>query len=246
MDLLRIFDWPEVCLYAASLPLIGEDRPMNPRILAVSALALLSAHAASATTYFDTVTGTSSGGTDGANDGVTVIENSFTASTPNFTLIQLLLSAASPGDGGAAQVYLVPDDGSGGAAGVAGNPTQTFASGSAGSQLLGTVTDSSLSTTPSLTALSVSSPIATLDDEYWVAVVLNGASSLQWTYNTDDSGVGTAGQAYYNNLPGQIGVFQDSVSPPYAMIVATPEPGTLAILGVGLAGIGFIPRRQAR
>ena len=54
---------------------------------------------------------------------------SFTAASPNFSSISLELSANNSSDGGSVMVYLVPDNGSGGATGIAGAPTTENALG---------------------------------------------------------------------------------------------------------------------
>ena len=118
--------------------------PMNTRFLAVGALAMLAAHAANATVYFDSVNVTNpQAGFDGLSDGTAAMANSFTVPTQNFNQVSLLLAAGTPSDGGSASVFLVPDNGTGSLA-VAGSPTAAFSSGNVfssftGAQLLGVI-----------------------------------------------------------------------------------------------------------
>ena len=152
-------------------------------------------------------------------------------------------------------VYLVPDDGSG-APDVAGSPLLNGAGASfVDAVLLGTILDSSLDvsgTGPSLVKLTVTpAEVAsvtshTSDDEYWIGLVASGSSSIEWDLSNPDDAPGLVDQADFNN---QLGTFSDPGGA-YQMIVAgnvsAPEPTTLAILGGGLAGIGYVRRRKAK
>ena len=96
--------------------------------------------------------------------------SSFTvAGTPNFNSISLSLLADNPSDGGSLLVYLVPDDGTGDARGVAGAPDFSSA------VFIGSIADSSLPDaaigTPTLATLTgIANPFSSPNDEYWVAV----------------------------------------------------------------------------
>ena len=232
---------------------------MNVRILACTAIAVLASNAANATFYFDTINapaGPSIGYDGPVSDGATVLAASFSApATPDFSSISLTLSASAPTDGGSILVYLVADNGSGGGSGLAGMPTynggNTFA-GYTNASLIGTIADSSLATSgvgSSLISLNVSSAAeaavaaTTKNNEYWIALV-GSSSSFDWAYNGNANGVGTAGQSFFNNYGGTLGTVSDTAGP-YQFQVSTPEPTTLAIMGVGLAGIGYFRRRHA-
>ena len=232
---------------------------MNTRIPALSVLALLTANAANAAVFFNTIdppAGPSTGFDGPQSDSVPVMASSFFAPTPNFSQLSLTLAADHPNDGGSFSVLLVPDDGSGSASGVAGAPTYsggTTFSSYTNAVLLGTVADFSLAAAgvgSTRVALNVSPATnaalaaQTANSEYWVALLPSANSSVDWLYNAGDAGIGTAGQAYFNTVGG----LQTSAdtSGAYQMLVDTPEPGTLAVLAVGLAGIGYARRRAAR
>jgi hypothetical protein len=211
---------------------------MNPRrIVLTSALALLLAHSAQATPIdlLDTLTGQTTAGADGWNNGVSEAAVSFTSPMPGSFVVQLLLSASAPSDGGSFGVYLVPDTGSGAGPGMAGAPGAI-----SGSQLIATVADSTLSTTEAVQRFDVTSTISTANNEYWVALVTNAGSSVDWSWNSGSGYVGAAGQEYYNTTGG-VDTITDS---PYSATVAAPEPADLAVLGIGLIGLSIARRRH--
>jgi hypothetical protein len=198
---------------------------------------------------------------DGNSDGVTAMAKSFTASSLNDGVqAQLLLRAATPNDGGSAVIYLVADDGTGGSSGFAGSPT--FTSGSpfptfgsfTGALALATVNDSDLTSNAQLVTVSLPSAFASLNDEYWIALVQGGDSSIEWSYSDGASGAdptwtgqssfffNTSGGNLGANTVGDIAGLEDSVGP-YAMLVTVPEPMSIALLGAGIAGIGYVRRR---
>jgi len=230
--------------------------PMNIRTLLLGVLAAFTANVAKATVYFDSVHVTGANAdSDGASDGRTSLAQSFTVSTPNFTSITLDLRASVPSDSGALTVYLVPDDGTGKETGIAGDPQFLKSGGTftrfANAAPVGTISDASIAVTPTLVSLPVAaSTIAavtakTFDDEYWLALVLSGNSSAEWNYNSGTpAGFGTTGQAFFNNFDG--GGSTSISSGAYELIVSTPEPMTIAVLWVGMAGLGYVRRRHLK
>jgi hypothetical protein len=233
---------------------------MNIRSLTLAALAIFTSHLASADVYLDTVNVTNPQfGFDGLSDDTAAMAVSFTAPAQNFSQVSLLLGAGTPSDGGSASVFLVPDNGAG-APGVAGSPTATFAGGVfsnfAGAQLLGVISDSSLATSGSgatLASLHVSPGITTPNNEYWIGLVPGAGSSADWYFGAANDGVGVVGQGNFfaNTLAGGGGSTTQTDESlvgggPYDLIVSTPEPASIAVLVVGLAGLAYCRRRGAK
>ena len=241
---------------------------MNVRSFAAAAAAIFVAHAANATVYFDSANVASpTYGYDGKSDGVIAAADSFTAGTPDFSQVSMLLSADTPTDGGSVSVFLVPDDGTG-SMGVAGNPQASTSggvfSGFSGATLVGTISDASLAATgtgTTLASLSVSPAIAASvsapNKAYWIGLELSAGSSAEWYFGPDSTGAGATNQsnwyAFSSAQGGGTGTVLNSfdasaggVGGPYALIVSTPEPAALAILGAGLAGLGYMRRRGAK
>lgn len=222
---------------------------MTHRILAAAAIALATSSVAHAGLVFDTITGLSPAGTSGVlSDGSTIMAASFTnAGTPVFSSISFLLAADNPADGRSVQVFLAPDDGSGGARGVAGGPDGSNA------VLVGTISDSSLPTPspagPRLVTLSnIRNPLgrSTLNNEYWVELLLQPSpaqppSSVEWAYNANGAGFNTANQASSTDVSGiypDDGSGESGAGAFTLRVVDAPEPATIGLLGAGLAGLG--------
>ncbi len=162
----------------------------------------------------------------------------------------LLLAAESASTTGTTSIYLVADDGSSNTNGQSGLPTIEDNSGNftsfAGAQLIGTVTDKSLTSNFSLVSFWVKPTIVTQDQEYWVVAQSSGNSSFAWALANDASGVGTAGQAYFNDYSGSNLLPAADDSGGYQLVVQTPEPAAIAILGGALVSFGIFRRKFGR
>jgi hypothetical protein len=236
---------------------------MRKSFLAIGAVTMLAANVAHAAVYFDSVDVTNpTSGSDGQSNQTSAMADSFTTGTPNFSQMSLTVSADNPADGGSTSVYLVPN--TGGSPGVAGSPTVTLSGGNfvsfSGAELIGNIADSSVATTgagTSLVTFNISpaqAALTTTNGEYWVGLVPTSNSTLDWYYGGASNGIGETNQEnFYANTAaggGGTGLVLDtgaaSTSPPYDLIVDTPEPASLAILGSGLAALGYFRRRWAK
>ena len=225
---------------------------MKTRVLAISTLAMFSVNIAHAAVVFDSLdvaANVFNHGSDGFAQQP-LAASFFTSGPPDFSSITLELAATAPADNGSIGVYIIPDDGTGGGLGIPGSPTYTPGGATftafTGAQKVGTILDSSLTSSPGAVTVNIAADtptVSTLNDEYWVGLVYSGSSSAKWYFNSDGSGVGTTNQADFNSLGG-LGSFSVSTGA-YEMVVETPEPASIAIVGIGLAGLGFF-RRQTQ
>jgi hypothetical protein len=223
---------------------------MKFRLIVFAAMALLATRVAHAGIAIDTIDygePTNVVGPDA--DGTSLAAQSFTAANQlDFASISVSLLAASPSDGGSVMVYLVADDGTGGAIGHAGAPD--FGN----IELIGTIPDSLIAdqSTGSPTIFTFFNvinalPSGTVNQEYWLTMDFGtDSSSAEWVYNADAAGIGTANQLAFTDLYGGSYPIDGSIAGPFGVLVETPEPATVALLGGAMAGLGIMRRRKSK
>ena len=150
---------------------------------------------------------------------------------------------------GVVSVYLVPDDGTGVGVGVAGDPTSVGTGATfsfTGATLLGTISESELTVDPTDFTVWTSTGVAA--GVYWVGLVADNSSAAAWWYNFPNptGAIGSAGQYGFDQSIDASPTMFPFAAGSYEMIVEAPEPTSLALLGVSLAGVGIISRRRKR
>jgi len=188
--------------------------------LAVLGLLLGGVGSAKADILYNNLPASSSGADTVSSFGPLADSFSSGAGALNLSDVKLLLSG-DPTSGGSITVSLLSDS-----------------STSPGSVLttIGTLADSFLSSTPAVFDFPTSFSL-TANTRYWVELSSSNGSSALWSWSLDTSGVGVGSEFFANTT----GVFTNTDGP-YQMEVITgtssvPEPATLALLGMGIAGI---------
>jgi PEP-CTERM motif len=179
--------------------------------------------------------------------GGSPVAQEFTVPVPTFLgSLTFELADPTPSDGGSILVYLVPN-------GTANLPS---ASGITltGATLLGSILDSSLSSTPSeITISGDNARVAAGTD--WIALVSTSTTTgAAWERAIDTIGLDVGNNAsntdagLYNAhtlAPG--GTTLTSVNNnSLEMQIDAPEPASLALLGAGVMGLGFVRRRMSK
>ena len=203
-------------------------KPTTCSITARFALAFLlvtaAATQASADILYDNLSQASGGVATAAEiTGSGPLADSFSTgnSATSLTDVKLLLDAANPGDGIIFGVGLLSDN--------------SISPGSV-LDILGFFSDSSLTTSLGVLDIPLATPYdLAADTRYWILVVGEDGSSVQWSFDAANGGTGVA--AEYNYYAGN--VYANNSFTPYQMEVSsTPEPASwslLAAVGVWLA-----------
>ncbi len=222
---------------------------MRCNVIAWAAVALIGAApfaTARADVLFDN-TGHAGVGSDAIvnySTGAGPIAESFTTGNSAvylpYTSFTFDLAATTPDDGSSISVTLFTSAGSGGGKTSLGgiHPDVQVVS-------LGTISDSALSTTPSLVSVTASQAVVlSANTTYWVELS-STSSSAKWEYDAAASGgVGISGEYSWNNYGGISRALLVTSNGGDMMQVAVPEPSSLLVLGLGLIGLGAIRRRN--
>jgi hypothetical protein len=209
-------------------------------------------------------------GTGSVPRGGPIAESFFVPTAMTITNVQLQLAANNPSDGGSVQVFLVSDTGTGGT-GVAANPLFTGTGTSlalTSATQIGSIADSLLPTAAAGSLFSFNTSVSVNPGEYWLAVentlgTGGAASTAKWVFDTTPytAGTGTGGQSVFwqagaigSPSAGAPGTFSDTLDSSVSSVpgdnnlylaqVNAPEPLSIALLGVGVAGIGIARRRR--
>jgi len=162
---------------------------------------------------------------DGTGDSLNTLGDSFSTGTNTSPLsdVKLVLVAGSPSDGGSVQVGLYSDTGTP----TAPNP---------GSLLLniGSLADSSLTSTPTVYDFSLATPYALADNtRYWVEISSSNGSAA-WEYSYNNAGVGVVNEYWFDGS----NLGPNSGGPYLMSVTSVPLPASALMFAAGLLGFG--------
>jgi hypothetical protein len=157
------------------------------------------------------------------------LANSFTVGNgaARLTSVSLLLKSDSSQPVGSLAVSLLAD--------ATTSPGATLVS-------LGTLSSAAVSTTGFVSyAFTLASAFDLVAGAtYWIGLAATEPSAVEWSWSTDLSPMGVAGQYSYSSA---LGVQANSDAGAYQMSVTVPEPGTLALAALSLALVAGLSRR---
>jgi len=108
---------------------------------------------------------------------------------------------------------------------------------------LGTLSDTSLTSSPAEYDISLTAnPTLAPSTRYWIG--LSGSTEAYWTWSTDITGVGVAGEFFSNKngtYPNTDGPYQMALTT--TAPATTPEPASVLLILTGLGTLGLLRRR---
>nr|WP_315431498.1 choice-of-anchor R domain-containing protein [uncultured Albidiferax sp.] len=207
---------------------------LRTALLSASACVLLTAMPAQASLVYNNLDAAQTG--SDAVYGTGPLANSFTTDANGGTLnaIQALLMNLGPDIASDIQVNLLSSSG--------GAPGSTLAA------LFNSLSSAGISSAGfAAYSLSLASGYTlAANTTYWIEIIAADVNAIQWSYSSDLSGVGVAGESSYSAAFGVSPNAQAAADGfgPYQMAVELPEPGSLALVGLGLAGVLVVRRRK--
>jgi hypothetical protein len=111
---------------------------------------------------------------------------------------------------------------------------------------IGSYSDDILSATPTDVSFSFSPVVLSASNRYWVELLGDQSSSVEWSYSMDTSGTGVSKEFFGH----QNAIFPNSDGP-YQMLVTgnvatTPLPAALPLFASGLGALGLVSWRRKR